>query len=84
MNYPTRTGVDHPSSNQRLKKILLEDELGICADLEREMDELVGTFRDEWKVVVDDPARQKQFRQFVNTVRLYVPVLATPFDMGMR
>ena len=53
---------------QRLKKIILEDELGICGDLEREMDDLVGTFYDEWKVVVDDPARQKQFRQFVNTV----------------
>ncbi|PSR79445.1 hypothetical protein PHLCEN_2v7032, partial [Hermanssonia centrifuga] len=52
---------------ERLKKVLLNDELGICADLEREMDELVGTFRDEWKVVVDDPERQKQFRQFVNT-----------------
>ena len=32
------------------------------------MDELVGTFYDEWKVVVDDPVRQKQFKQFVNTV----------------
>lgn len=54
--------------HQRLKKILLDDELGICPDLEREMDALVGTFYDEWKVVVEDPARQKQFRQFVNTV----------------
>lgn len=53
---------------QRLKKILLEDELGICSDLEREMDDLVGTFRDEWSVVTNDPERQKQFRQFVNTV----------------
>ena len=54
---------------QRLKKVLLEDELGICADLEQEMDELVGTYFDEWKTVVDDQDRQKQFRQFVNTVR---------------
>ena len=55
-------------SCQRLKKILLEDELGICADLEREMDNLVGTYRDEWSIVANDPERQKQFRQFVNTV----------------
>ena len=48
----------------------MEDELGICADLEQEMDELVGTYFDEWKTVVDDQDRQKQFRQFVNTVRL--------------
>ncbi|KAJ8585502.1 nitrite reductase [Rhizopogon salebrosus TDB-379] len=52
---------------ERLKKILLDDELGICMDLEKEMTELVGTYADEWKAVVDDPARKLQFRQFVNT-----------------
>jgi len=51
----------------KLKRVLLDDELGICEDLEREMEELVGTYYDEWKAVVDDPERQKQFRQFVNT-----------------
>lgn len=53
---------------QKLKRVLLDDELGICADLEREMDELVGTYYDEWKEVIKSPERQKQFRQFVNTV----------------
>ena len=32
------------------------------------MDELVGTYYDEWAVIANDPERQKQFRQFVNTV----------------
>lgn len=52
---------------ERLKTILLDDELGICADLEREMSELIGSYADEWKAVVDDPARRRQFRQFVNS-----------------
>ncbi|KAG1736104.1 uncharacterized protein EDB91DRAFT_1142842 [Suillus paluster] len=52
---------------ERLKKILLDDELGICEDLEREMGELIGSYADEWKAVVNDPARRRQFRQFVNT-----------------
>ncbi|KAF8137709.1 hypothetical protein EV363DRAFT_1318672 [Boletus edulis] len=52
---------------ERLKKILLDDELGICDELEKEMDSLVGTYHDEWSVVVKDPARRRQFRQFVNT-----------------
>ncbi|EPQ53160.1 nitrite reductase [Gloeophyllum trabeum ATCC 11539] len=52
---------------ERLKKILLDDELSICAELEKEMDELVGTYYDEWAAVVKDPSRRKQFRQFVNT-----------------
>lgn len=51
----------------RLKKILLDDELGICEELEKEMEALVGTYHDEWSVVVKDPARRRQFRQFVNT-----------------
>lgn len=52
-----------------MRRILLDDELGICADLEHEMNELIGTYHDEWKAVVDDPERQKQFRQFINSVR---------------
>ena len=53
-----------------MRKVILDDALGICGDLEREMGELVGTYFDEWKAVVDDPERQKRFRQFVNTVRI--------------
>ncbi|KAI0638758.1 nitrite reductase [Trametes polyzona] len=52
---------------EKLRKVVLDDELGICADLEREMDELVGTYFDEWKAVVTDQERQRKFRQFVNT-----------------
>jgi len=59
---------------QRLKKVLLDDELGICTDLERDMAQLVGSYADEWKAVVDDPARRRQFRQFVNTVSvIHIP-----------
>jgi hypothetical protein len=32
------------------------------------MEELVGTYSDEWSAVVKDPERKKQFRQFANTV----------------
>lgn len=34
------------------------------------MDELVSSYHDEWKAVANDHERQKQFRQFVNTVSL--------------
>ena len=64
---------------QKLRRIIVEDELGICEDLERDMHELVGTYYDEWKAVVDDPARQKQFRQFVNTVRRMTSVFVLLF-----
>jgi nitrite reductase (NAD(P)H) len=59
---------------ERLKKILLDDELGICAQLEKDMEALVGTYQCEWTTVVNTPERRKQFRQFVNTVRTRIAV----------
>jgi len=50
-----------------LKRVILEDYLGICDDLEKQMAYLIGTYQCEWKTVVDDPERRQQFRQFVNT-----------------
>lgn len=53
---------------EKLKKIIIDDELGICADLDREMDALVGTYVDEWAVAVADPKIRQSFRQFANSV----------------
>ena len=50
-----------------LKEVILEDKLGICASLEEQMQELVGTFFDEWKEAIEDPERLKKFAQFDNT-----------------
>ncbi|KAL6305724.1 nitrite reductase [Sparassis latifolia] len=60
-------GIEVNLERLKLRKVLLDDELGICDDLEHEMEELIGTYQDEWKAVVDNPGRQKQFRQFVNS-----------------
>ncbi|BGO91811.1 hypothetical protein NBRC10512_007608 [Rhodotorula toruloides] len=51
----------------KLRKILIDDELGICADLEAEMDNLIGTYQDEWATAVRDPEVRKSFKQFANT-----------------
>ncbi|KAK3821106.1 MAG: hypothetical protein J3Q66DRAFT_332614 [Benniella sp.] len=50
-----------------LKKVILEDYLGICEDLETQMAYLIATYQCEWKGVVEDQNRREQFRQFVNT-----------------
>ena len=44
--------------------------LGICAELERLMDDIVANYKCEWKEVVYDEELQKKFQQFVNT-RVY-------------
>jgi nitrite reductase (NAD(P)H) len=56
---------------EKLKKVVIEDELGICAELEADMNALVGSYFDEWKAILDDPEGQKRFRQFVNTVSAF-------------
>ena len=53
---------------EKLRRIILQDELGICADLDAEMDKLLGTYEDEWKRATQDPELRKKFRQFVNSV----------------
>ncbi|KAG5728415.1 Nitrite reductase [NAD(P)H] [Termitomyces sp. T112] len=52
---------------EKLRKVILQDELGICKDLEALMDNLVSTYEDEWAVAVKDPSKRKRFKQFVNT-----------------
>jgi nitrite reductase (NADH) large subunit len=50
-----------------LRQVIIEDSLGICADLEREMAFMVETYACEWKEVVNNPELRKRFQHFVNT-----------------
>ena len=50
-----------------LRQVVIEDRLGICAELEQQMASLVGTYQCEWKTTLEDPEKLKRFRQFVNT-----------------
>jgi nitrite reductase (NADH) large subunit len=49
-----------------LKQVLIEDSLGICAELEAEMAAVVGSYRCEWKATLEDPEKLERFRPFVN------------------
>ncbi len=57
-----------------LKQVVLEDSLGICAELEEHMDGIVGTYQCEWKTAVEDPEKRKRFREFVNAPEKKDPV----------
>jgi nitrite reductase (NADH) large subunit len=50
-----------------LRKVLIEDSLGICAELEAEMAHIVATYQCEWKATVEDPVKLSRFRTFVNS-----------------
>ena len=50
-----------------LRDVIVNDRLGIAADLERQMQYLVDTYKCEWAEVVRDPEKRRLFKQFVNT-----------------
>jgi nitrite reductase (NADH) large subunit len=50
-----------------LKRVVIEDSLGICAELEADMQHIVGTYECEWNATLQSPKRLKVFRAFVNT-----------------
>ena len=50
-----------------LKLVIIHDSLGICAELEAEMQHLVNTYQCEWKSTIEDPEKMKRFRHFVNS-----------------
>ncbi|KAK5086330.1 hypothetical protein LTR05_003498 [Lithohypha guttulata] len=56
-----------PGGIKYLQQVVLEDKLGICAELEKQMQELVGTFYCEWTEAINDPEKRKHFEQFANT-----------------
>ena len=49
-----------------LRAVVVDDTLGIAADLERHMQSLVDTYACEWTGVVKDPEQRALFRHFAN------------------
>ena len=56
-----------PGGIKYLQDVILKDSLGLAAELERQMQELVGTFFCEWTAVLNDPELASKFGQFANT-----------------
>jgi nitrite reductase (NADH) large subunit len=50
-----------------LRDVIVNDSLGIAAQLEQEMQKLVDTYTCEWAEVVRDPAKRAKFRHFANS-----------------
>lgn len=50
-----------------LQQVVIEDSLGLAAELEQQMAHVIGSYQCEWKTTVNDPQRVKQFTHFVNS-----------------
>jgi nitrite reductase/ring-hydroxylating ferredoxin subunit len=56
-----------PGGMAYLKRVVIEDCLGICKDLEDMMQRNMDGYKCEWREVVYDDELKKKFQQFVNT-----------------
>jgi nitrite reductase (NADH) large subunit len=50
-----------------LKDVIINDSLGVAADLEADMQRVVDAYQCEWKTTVNDPEKLKRFRHFINS-----------------
>jgi nitrite reductase (NADH) large subunit len=66
-----------------LRRVIIDDSLGICAELEAEMEHHVATYECEWKATISDPERMRRFRSFVNDDRPDPSIVMVP-ERGQR
>jgi len=52
-----------------LKSVVIEDKLGLCDQLEQQMQYVIDTYQCEWKAAIADEAKLKRFRHFINSDR---------------
>lgn len=61
-----------------LRRVVVDDALGIAAELEADMERHVATYECEWTATVADPARAGRFRAFVNDPRPDPSIVMVP------
>ncbi|AFU98448.1 nitrite reductase large subunit NirB [Simiduia agarivorans] len=49
-----------------LKKVIIQDSLGLGAELEAEMAHNIGNYQCEWKTTIENPEKLKRFSHFIN------------------
>ncbi|MGI5273066.1 nitrite reductase large subunit NirB [Nonomuraea sp. CA-218870] len=49
-----------------LRSVIVDDALGICADLDAHMERHVAAYADEWRATLEDPDKLSRFVSFVN------------------
>ncbi|MCZ7427273.1 nitrite reductase large subunit NirB [Micromonospora sp. WMMA1949] len=69
-------GLDH------LRSVLVDDSLGLCADLDAAMARHVTSYSDEWRDVLEDPDRLRRFTSFVNAPDVPDPSITFTQERG--
>ncbi|MFG1657199.1 nitrite reductase large subunit NirB [Micromonospora chersina] len=69
-------GLDH------LRSVLVDDSLGLCAELDAAMARHVAGYSDEWRDVLEDPERLRRFTSFVNAPDVPDPSITFAVERG--
>jgi len=75
---------DYEGGLDAIREIIVNDSLGICADLDAHMARHVDTYEDEWAAVLNDSERLRQFSSFINAPDEADPTLAYVPERGQR
>ncbi len=67
-----------------IRAVVLDDSLGIAAELDAAMDAHVGGYRDEWAATLEDPEKLRKFASFVNAPDVADPDLAYVPERGQK
>jgi nitrite reductase (NADH) large subunit len=79
----TATWIDQLDGGlDRVRAVVVDDELGLGADLEAEMARHVGSYFDEWKATLEDPQKLSRFVSFVNAPDTPDPNIAFTTERG--
>ncbi|WP_454084820.1 nitrite reductase large subunit NirB [Georgenia sp. Marseille-Q6866] len=73
---------DYEGGLEAIREVIIEDSLGIGADLDAAMARHVDAYEDEWKAVLEDPDKLRRFGSFVNAPSEPDPDLAYVVERG--
>lgn len=71
-------GLDH------IRDVVIDDSLGIAADLEAFVEAHVDAYQDEWAAVLSDPEKLRRFVSFVNAPESPDPTVQFGHDHGRK
>lgn len=69
-------GLDH------LRSVIVDDSLGLAAELDAAMARHVESYSDEWRDTIDDPQRLRRFASFVNAPDTPDPSITFEVERG--
>ncbi|ROT34207.1 nitrite reductase large subunit NirB [Micromonospora sp. HM5-17] len=69
-------GLDH------LRSVIVDDALGLCAELDAAMARHVESYTDEWRETLADPDRLRRFTSFVNAPDVPDPSITFEVERG--